>query len=828
MTQGSVGLVLGLMLATGVSAGMAEEAPKKLTPQQRKEIRAQLLEHNRAGLRHYRAGQLVAATAAFEKAVTAARQLYPPAEFPNGHADLAMNLGNLGAMLQVRGKYADAEPLFREALRMYRRLHAGKDHADLASHMSYLVSALANQNKFAEAESVCRETLEMTRRLYPRQDRVEVASSLNNLASELNQRGKYADAEPLIRECLEMTRRLPNRHSLALRLTNLAWSLAGQGRCAEADPLFREGLQTCRASSEAYAAVASEGEALTLAASLPLARDFFLSNARMLRSDAETVYREVWSSKASLARVYERRALAARAASANPRAAALLTTLTQRRRRRAGLLLAPRPTDAASREKRDTDLAQFAREIETLDRELRPLLPAIDRAEKLARSLPADLRKVLPADAAVVDFLHYNLIEAGKDGAKRTESYLAFVLHRDKVAWIDLGLARPIETAITAWRERITSGEKIAPALPARVRELVWSKVRKEIPAGVKVVYVCPDLTLCRLPWAALPGDRPDSILLEDHAIAIVPHAAFLLDKLWSRPPLARRPAEALVVGGVAYDADTPLVGAVALDRGKPPLPGGKVAWEALPGTAAEARGMAALAARKRLALRSLVGEKGTSAAVLAALPQARSAHLATHGFFADASFRSALQVDPGLFEMSRHGERIGAGALSPLVMTGLVLAGANRPGTPGRGIVTGEALVDVDLSGLELAVLSACETGLGDVAGGEGTFGLQRAFHLAGTRDVVASLWKVSDQATAALMALFYRNLWEKDLSPVEALRQAQLAVYRSSPKQIRELAVGFRGKVVEVSGKGKKPPVEGKAHPHLWAAFTLSGPGR
>src|SRR5262249_62237826 len=134
------------------------------------------------------------------------------------------------------------------------------------------------------------------------------------------------------------------------------------------------------------------------------------------------------------------------------------------------------------------------------------------------------------------------------------------------------------------------------------------------------------------------------------------------------------------------------------------------------------------------------------------------------------------------------RGEGVGAGALSPMVMTGLVFAGANHPKTPGRGIATGEALIDLDLSGLELAVLSACDTGLGDVAGGEGTFGLQRAFHYAGTRDVVASLWKVPDQSTAALMAVFYRNLWTQNLSPMESLRHAQLEIYRD-PRRIPEL---------------------------------------
>jgi CHAT domain-containing protein len=115
-------------------------------------------------------------------------------------------------------------------------------------------------------------------------------------------------------------------------------------------------------------------------------------------------------------------------------------------------------------------------------------------------------------------------------------------------------------------------------------------------------------------------------------------------------------------------------------------------------------------------------------------------------------------------------------------------------------------------------------------MAGGEGTFGLQRAFHLAGTRDVIASLWKVPDRPTAALMALFYKNLWDSGLPPIEALRQAQLEIYRH-PEKVPELAAGFRGKFAETPGTTEAvlpPGPDGKGHPRLWAAFTLSGPGR
>jgi CHAT domain-containing protein len=152
------------------------------------------------------------------------------------------------------------------------------------------------------------------------------------------------------------------------------------------------------------------------------------------------------------------------------------------------------------------------------------------------------------------------------------------------------------------------------------------------------------------------------------------------------------------------------------------------------------------------------------------------------------------------------------------------------------RGILTAEAIAGLSLQDLELAVLSACETGLGDVAGGEGVFGLQRAFHLVGAHNVLASLWKVDDQATAALMAIFYDQLWRQHKPPIEALRTAQLTLYRH-PEVVGQLAAA-RGtpdfdKLVQ-----RPEPMPGAAHPEpsvkdrapvkQWAAFVLSGWGR
>lgn len=764
--------------------------------------------------------------------------------FKGDHPDVARSLNSLGILLQAQGRLAEAEALSREALAVRRRLFK-RDHPDLARSLVSLGSLLASEGRLAEAEAAYREALAMHRRLFKR-DHPDLALSLNNLGLLLVTRGSLlAEAETHLREGLTMIKRIHmgDHHHVAFHQISLGWLLGAKGKSAEGAAFFRESLAMLRRLADEYAGRKSDGEALTLAASFPRTRDGLLSFTRAGRSDSVDTYVEVWSSKAAVARVFERRHLAARAASTDPKAAALLAELAAARRRRAELLLAPRFRDPATQKKRDDDLQALTDRVAELDRAVRPLLPAIDRADKLAKATPSDLQKALPADAAVVDFLAYTFFEHDKDkpgkaGEKSTPSYLAFVLTRDRITRVELGPAKPIEEAVRLWRDAITGPSGRIPAdIPAKVRELVWAKVRKELPAATKAVYLSPDLALTALPWAALPGDRPGTVLLEDYALAVIPHAPFLLDKLWPDGPGSKRTAGLLAVGGVGY-ADTPAKLAAKPDerlafRSGPALKEGQpLSWKPLLAAAAEAKGVASLAERRKLVPLLLSGKDASADRVLAELPRARFAHLATHGFFADKEFRSVLQVDPKLFEM-RGGERVGAGALSPMVMSGLVFAGANKPDTPGRGLLTGEALIDRDLSGLELAVLSACETGLGDVAGGEGVFGLQRAFHVAGCRDVVATLWKVDDAATAALMAVFYKKLWQDNLPPVEALRQAQLEVYRN-PGKVAELAKGLRGKFEVVPGSGgsgeapAKPAADGKAHPRLWAAFLLSGPGR
>ena len=211
--------------------------------------------------------------------------------------------------------------------------------------------------------------------------------------------------------------------------------------------------------------------------------------------------------------------------------------------------------------------------------------------------------------------------------------------------------------------------------------------------------------------------------------------------------------------------------------------------FERLPGTREEGERIAAM-----LGVKALEGGAATKRSV----EDARSPgilHIATHGFFLDQ------RRPPGGEEFQAYRGRIGVANLAgpqsrgfenPLLGSGLVLAGYN-PWRKGEvltleaddGILTAEDATGLDLLFTDLVVLSACQTGLGDIKAGEGVFGLRRAFLLAGAKTLLMSLWKIPDEETQMLMEGFYKRVLEGK-PRAEALREAQLEVRAVSPEPL------------------------------------------
>jgi CHAT domain-containing protein len=338
---------------------------------------------------------------------------------------------------------------------------------------------------------------------------------------------------------------------------------------------------------------------------------------------------------------------------------------------------------------------------------------------------------------------------------------------------------------------------------------------------------VSPDGELGNLPFAAMPGLDPSHFLLEEKTVAVVPVPRLLPELLEDNGKTDRAP-RFVAIGGIDYAearAAEPLpVREVPLRAGTPRQ------WSPLPGSRPEVESLKALFSRTvRGEVELVTGPDASRESFVRAALKATHLHLSTHGFFLPPD-----KVVSRKYQRTAHlGERQRAPVLHPGVQSGLVFAGANRPTEQSDGVLTALEVAELELGGLQLAVLSACETGLGQGLSGEGLLGLQRAFQVAGTRAVVASLWQVQDEATAALMGLFYHHLLEKKQPPLEALRQAQLTLLRH-PEAIPALAKLRRGldfdeKDIPKVVADTKPTPEGKrATVDQWAAFVLSGWGR
>lgn len=214
--------------------------------------------------------------------------------------------------------------------------------------------------------------------------------------------------------------------------------------------------------------------------------------------------------------------------------------------------------------------------------------------------------------------------------------------------------------------------------------------------------------------------------------------------------------------------------------------------FKPLSGTAKEA---VALQPLLKIKDGNLLTQAQATEARLKQLHGPRLLHIATHGFFLRDNELPAAVLKPVGFS---QGQVAGPMGENPLLRCGLALTGANvrRSGAKDDGILTAAEVAQMDLRGTQLVVLSACETGVGDVQNGEGVYGLRRALVLAGAESQVTSLWKVADEATKDLMVDYYKRLLKGE-GRSEALRNAQLSMMKSKDR----------------------------SHPYYWAAFVPIG---
>jgi CHAT domain-containing protein/Tfp pilus assembly protein PilF len=746
------------------------------------------------------------------------------------HLDYANSLNNLAMLYSAQRDFARAAPLYRQALAITKQV-VGEQHPAYATSLNNLAQLYSAQEDYARAEPLYRQTLAILKQVLGEQH-PDYATCLNDLARLYSSQGDYARAEPLYRQALETEKQaLGEQHpTYANSLDNLAKLYWAQRDYTRAAPLLQQSLDISRRNLDLAAASQAERQQLAMTHMLRFNLDAYLTLAARVQRAGEPAYRQVLAWKGAVFARQQRLRLQRQ----HPELAADFARLERTTSQLAQLALAaPAPSQ---REDYRHQLQQWTEDKERQEGELAQKSAAFRQHQAQARLTPAQVQALLPKDAALIDFLEYTHFTPppNRKGKWDVDRHLAaFVVRPGLLVQLDLGPLRPISNAIDRWRQAVSrpSTGKEQGEAGAELRRRLWQPLTTHL-QGVNTVLVSPDGAVARLPLAALPGSRPASYLIEELAIAVVPVPQLLPELLTARPGADKGEPSLLLVGDVDYGA----------------LPGRtderSSSRSAMRGSRAGALpGFGELTASRREIVavrdsfeqhftaghvRTLRRDQATEAAVREQAPRHRYLHFATHGFFALPELRSALApaAEPKGPSDDFFGRR-GVSGWHPGLLSGLVLAGANRPAQAelGDGVLTALEVAQLDLSGVELAVLSACETGLGEAAGGEGLLGLQRAFQVAGARSVVASLWKVDDDACHLVMVGLYENLWrsKQPLGKLEALRQSQLALLREG----RQRGPGVE-RPVDPKALKQASREAGRTPPFYWAAFVLSGDWR
>jgi CHAT domain-containing protein/tetratricopeptide (TPR) repeat protein len=778
------------------------------------------------------------------------------AAFGPTHIGVLTALNNLGNRYTAIGDYDEAIRLFQRATRAWAQ-GVQRDHPLFAYALSGLGEALSRQGRHRAAIASLDRALRIWERRH-RGDSTDVADVLLLLAECRLALGDRVAADAaidraaaiweqdgtrdMLAEAFLVRARIaaaagdqPAARAGAERALALATSVFGDShprigtiKVALAESLVATGdatgLPTAleaerigREHLEATLAYLPERQALTYVAQRPRGLDLALS-ASPPRSALESVHDAVVRGRSlTLDQMAARRRAAARAT--DPAIAPLWDALVHATQRLAALAVRG-PGDATPAAYRE-ELESARRARERAETALADAsLDVREAVERRQIGLGA-VRKALPPRSAIVSYVRFARLDAGAR-TRTSPHYAALVLRAgiDTPDLVVLGGAQAIDKGVTDWRRAVVA--VVGPAAPARaeaalrrlgrpLRRQVWDPVAATL-AGIEQVFVVPDASLNLLPLAALPTEDGGYLLEAGPTIHYLSAERDLVSP--AEPDTEAKGL--LAIGGPTY-------GVPAASRaGSPSNPPTRastcgsfedVFFPELPASRREAADVSAI--WRRLAgdgVHTLVGPSASEAAFKKLGPGRRILHVATHGFFLGNACETSQPGRRSIGRLNRPGSAPPPAARmampeNPLLWSGLALAGANRRATrpaADDGILTADEVAALSLDGVEWAVLSACDTGVGEIRVGEGVFGLRRAFRIAGARTVVMSLWEVDDQAARAWMRPLYEGRLESRLSTADAVRHAALTVLRERRTKRQS------------------------THPFYWAAFVAAGDWR
>jgi CHAT domain-containing protein/Tfp pilus assembly protein PilF len=738
------------------------------------------------------------------------------------HRDVPATLNNLGHLYSRQEKYDEAEPFLRRALSIWEKV-LGPDHVDVSWCRQNLADLYYAQGNWVTAESLYERTLYIREKtLGPTHP--YVAYGLDGLANLCTHQGRYAKAELLYKRALAVREEAlgPEHPSMARGLEDFSFHYRLQKDDKTSLEMSNRAFDIRQRNFRRNGYVLSERDALTYSNKMRTSANSYLSSYFDAKSDEPSLVRRtsdiVSASKGQVSDdIYERqKSLVTEADSAT---LVLAESLRYAKFQLSQLFVRGPGEDTSGVYRCQLDsLSDLANELES---RLARQSASFRKREDYKNVTAERIVSFLPENGVLLDYLKYDYYQIKPDSS--IPRYLVVVLNRNvEETVVDLGEASLIDSLVSDYREHMlrVSEQQHMPLkkdkeeykkIARKLNDLVIQPVEEHI-ADKEPVFIASDGGLTLISFAGLI-DHDGKYLIERYPIHYLSSGRDLIrlkDQATSGHGL-------LSMGDPDYDATvetrlsaprTPVHAALDKDdkyRTRNVRSGcgnlSQLQVVPLPHTRHEIKQVtqqwSGLSADSAIAF---FGPQASEYNFKIQAPGKRVIHLATHGYFYEG--RCNPEVKHRGFGLDE--EFIGE---NPLLLSGLLFAGFNLHGAGADsagledGVLSAYEVSAMNLEGTDLVVLSACETGLGEVKQGEGVYGLRRAFEMAGARTVVSALWPVSDKATADMMAQLYAES-EKSLS--ERIREAQLA-------QIKKLrSEGFAD------------------HPYNWAGFIALGDWR
>ncbi len=738
------------------------------------------------------------------------------------HPDVAGLYSRLANLYLKQARYREAEPLEKKALIIRERALA-PDHPALAESMNNLAVAYGHQDKFEQAEPLLLKAIAIKeKRLGP--DHPTTASSISALGVVYFHMGRYDDAEPLLVRALDVREKTlgPDHPRVALSLLNLAKNQCARGMFTESLATYRK-LQRARQNYiEEVFSYASEDQKMKYIRGYPLLDHSFLSFTDEQRSDE--------SVRACFDMVLKGKAAILDAISAERSAAYcsydedIITNMEEHAEicsKISELFLSEK---SHFKGKSYTDSLQSLYEIkDSLEVILSGSCSEFERERAALKYGFDDVTEALPDGSVLCEIIKFNPYRFTGTGGETSRTaparYLVFILEKSgQCSLIDLGRAAPIDSLVRTARgvlsEAVSSiyggdemgAERKLSKITGRLYDIVFSPIEKHVPEGGHV-FISPDGKLNLLPFEILTG--PDGkYLIENYAVSYLSSGR---DLLRDTAPAEESTAGAIVIADPDFDTQS-----IDVVRGEVTIPPStyyrspsiplrsppdrtgclRTPFDQIPSSHLEGKIIASLLLEKGgIETKFYHGPRASESVLKNISSPPRILHLATHGYFCG---KSRFTVGKELDE-------------NPLLYSGMAFAGANHlirnDETVDTGTMNGEdgILTSLEVSGLnlfgtELVVLSACETGIGEIELGEGVYGLRRSFHHAGVRTLVMSMWDIPDSETVEFMRGFYEH-WLSGESRSDALRNTALTIL------------------------SERRAEKGCAHPLFWGGFVLVG---